>query len=301
MDIRQLTYFVKVCEMGSFSRAAAFLHIAQPALSRQIGALEIELKERLLIRNGRGVTTSEAGERLLRHAQGILEMLDRTYEDMENARLGRVGSVALGMPGSLSSAISTKLIRTLQAELPGAKVHILNGRSSQIQEWILSGRLDMAVLFDAPNSPMLEIHDLYDEKLHLYEPMNDGDANDSGSDITLAEIAERPLIITSRPNRVRELLENALSREGRKLLVDCELDSLDTTLDMVRSGDGVTIATPRARRTARSGDGLRIRRIVNPEIGLKVQIVLRRRRLNNRLHDAAFRILKDLCLDILKP
>lgn len=301
MDIRQLNYFAKVCEMGSFSRAAAFLHIAQPALSRQVNALENELKERLLIRNGRGVTPTEAGERLLRHAQDIVEMLERTYADMENARLKRVGSVAIGMPGSLSAAISTALIRKLQAELPGAKVHILNGRSSQIQEWILSGRLDMAVVFDAPNSPMLETHELYEEKLHLYEPMPEGAAEPFGPDVPLAELVDRPILITSRPNRVRELLEAAFSREGRKLLVDCELDSLDTTLDMVRSGAGVTVATPRARRTARSGQGLRLRRIVAPEIGLKVQIVLRARRLNSELHDTGFRVLRDLCMELLKP
>lgn len=301
MDIRQLNYFVKVVEMGSFSRAAAFLHIAQPALSRQVNALEVELKERLLVRNGRGVTPTEAGERLLGHAQGILQMLERTYEDMENARLGRVGSVSIGMPGSLSAAISTTLIRTLHAELPDAKVHVLNGRSTQIQEWILSGRLDMAVLFDAPNSPMLEISDLYDEKLHLYEPLPEGDDNPIGPDVPLSELAEQPLIITSRPNRVRELLENALARDGRKLLVDCELDSLDTTFDMVRSGNGVTVATPRSRRTVKAARGLRTRKIIEPELGLKVQIVQRASRLNSRLHDSAVRILHDLCMDILKP
>lgn len=302
MDIRQLNYFVQVVEKGSISRAAVFLHIAQPALSRQITVLEVELKQRLLVRNGRGVTTTLAGERLLNHARTILQLFDRASEDMENARLGRVGSLAIGMPSSLSSAISTELISTLYAELPEAKVHILNGRSTQIQEWILSGRLDMAVLFDAPNSPMLEVHELFEEKLHFYEQSSAGAANETGPDITLAELAEQPLIITSRPNRVRELLENALSRHGSKLLLDSEIDSLDTTFVQVRAGKGKTVATLRSRRTATTaGQGLRARKIVEPEIGLKVQIVLRARRLNNRLHDTAFRLLHDLCMDVLSP
>jgi len=301
MDLRQLNYFVKVVEMGSFSRAAAFLHMAQSALSRQINVLEIELKDRLLVRNGRGVVPTEAGERLMGHAQGILQMVERTYEDMENARLGRIGSVSIGMPGSISAAISTALIHRLRSELPDAKVNILTGRSTQLQEWLLSGRLDMAVLFDAPKSPLLEIHELYEEKLYLYERMPDNETAPVGADITLAQIAQLPLIITSRPNRIRALLEQALSREGHKLLIECELDSLDTTVDMVRSGLGLTVATPRTRRTARNADGLRIRKIVEPEIGLKVQIVQRSRRLNNRLHSAALRIIRDLCLDILKP
>ncbi|MCJ8520916.1 LysR family nitrogen assimilation transcriptional regulator [Pseudorhizobium tarimense] len=302
MDIRQLQYFSRVVEMGSFSRAAAYLHVAQPALSRQIRALEIELKESLLIRNGRGVTPTEAGERLHGHARGILKMLARTYEDMENARQGRAGSVSLGMPTSLSNSISLPLIGKLKNELPDAKVHILNGRSNQIQEWILSGQLDMAVLFDAPASPMLEIHEVHAESLHLYEVLPEEEHDVIGPDFSLNELAELPIIITSRPNRVRELLENALAREGHKLLVECELDSLETTFQMIQKGMGVTVATPRSRRTVNSAaKGLRMRKIVKPEILLKVQIVLPVRRLNNRLHEAAFELLYGLCSDLLRP
>ena len=72
MDIRQLSYFVRVAELGSFSRASTFLHVAQPALKHaRVQNLEVELKERLTIRNGRGVEPTEAGERLLSNARGI--------------------------------------------------------------------------------------------------------------------------------------------------------------------------------------------------------------------------------------
>lgn len=300
MDIRQLSYFKHVVELGSFSRAAAFLHLAQPALSRQISSLETELEERLLVRNGRGVTPTESGVRLLGHARSIIQLFERAHEDMENARLGRSGSIAIGMPGSLSNSISTTLIRKLHAELPDAKVHILTGRSTHLQEWLLTGRLDIAVVFDAPNSPMLEIHHLFDEKLHLFEAMPAGETLAEGPPISLAEIADLPLIITSRPNRVREILEGALAREGRKLLVECELDSLETTFDIVHGGGGKSVATRRLRRTLSAARELRIRKIVDPELILKVQLVQRTRRLNNRLVDTAFRILSDLCLDVLR-
>lgn len=299
MDIRQLTYFVWVVELGSFSRAAAFLHIAQSALSRQINNLEIELKQRLLVRNGRGATATEAGERLLKHARSMLDLYERAYEDMENSRLGRSGSVAVGMPRSLSGAISVQFIQALHDELPDAKVNVLLGRSTQLQEWLLSGRIDMAVVFDAPNNSLLEVHDLIDDSLHLFEAVSDGDALD-GPPIRLIEIAEEPLIIMSRPNRVREMLESALARIGRKLVIDCEIDSLHTAFTLVQSGLGRSVATLRARRTIGMASNLRARCIIEPEIILKLQIVRRTRRLNNRLHDAGFRILCDLCLNLLK-
>lgn len=299
MDIRQLQYFIQVADLGSFSRAAAFLHVAQPALSRQISRLETELETRLLTRNGRGVVPTEDGMRLLGHARLIAELFDRAHEDMENARLGRIESIAIGMPGSLSTAISTGLLRLLHDEMPDAKVHILTGRSTQLQQWLLTGRLDMALLFDAPNSPSLEIDHLFDDPLHLFEPLPEGEVSTEGEPISLMDLAQRPIIITSRPNRVREILEAALARRGRKLLVECELDSLDTTFEMILNGGGRTVASLRLRRRFGEASQLRTRLIVDPELFLKVQIVRRTHRLNSRVVDAAFRILRDRCLAIL--
>ncbi|MFZ9440589.1 MAG: LysR family transcriptional regulator, partial [Hylemonella sp.] len=91
MDLKQLEYFVRVAELGSFTRASGVLNIAQPALSRQVRLLEVELRQALLQRNGRGVTTTEAGRLLLEHGRGILHQVARAHED-----LGRVGGALAG-------------------------------------------------------------------------------------------------------------------------------------------------------------------------------------------------------------
>ena len=72
MDLKQIEYFVRVAELGSFTRASVVLDIAQPALSRQVRLLEVELRQNLLVRNGRGATPTEAGKLLLEHGRGIL-------------------------------------------------------------------------------------------------------------------------------------------------------------------------------------------------------------------------------------
>ena len=72
MDLKQIEYFVRVAELGSFTRAAVVLNIAQPALSRQVRLLEVELRQNLLVRNGRGAIPTEAGKVLLEHGRGIL-------------------------------------------------------------------------------------------------------------------------------------------------------------------------------------------------------------------------------------
>ena len=98
MDLKQLEYFVRVAEMGSFTHAAAALGMAQSALSRQVRLLEVELRQNLLVRNGRGVTPTEAGRLLVDHGRGILHQMARAREDMERLRGGVSGAVAIGLP-----------------------------------------------------------------------------------------------------------------------------------------------------------------------------------------------------------
>ena len=98
MDLKQLEYFVRVAEMGSFTRASIALDVAQPALSRQIRLLEVELRQNLLTRNGRGAVPTEAGKLLLEHGRGILHQVALTREEMGAARGALTGKVSIGLP-----------------------------------------------------------------------------------------------------------------------------------------------------------------------------------------------------------
>src|SRR5574343_153835 len=102
MNLNQLETFVHVAEHGSFSKAALVLGVAQPALSRQVRALEIELHETLLLRNGRGVQLTEAGRRLLQHGQDILHLVSQAKEDLQAQRSEPVGQISIAMPPTLA-------------------------------------------------------------------------------------------------------------------------------------------------------------------------------------------------------
>ena len=112
MDLKQLEYFARVAELGSFTRAAAVLGVAQPALSRQVRLLEVELRQNLLLRNGRGVTTTDAGKMLLEHARGILHQFERAREDMGRVRGALAGRVAVGLPPSMAKMLTAATITT---------------------------------------------------------------------------------------------------------------------------------------------------------------------------------------------
>ncbi len=109
MDLKQLKYFIWVADLGSFSRASESLSVAQSALSRHVADLEVELKQRLFNRTGRGVTLSEAGKRLYTHGRGILEQASRAKQDLLQRNDVPAGKVVVGLPFSVGRIFAARL------------------------------------------------------------------------------------------------------------------------------------------------------------------------------------------------
>src|SRR3954466_9138345 len=147
MDLRQLDYFVHVADARSFSQAAELLSIAQPALSRQVRRLEIELLQALFRRTGRGVTLTPAGKRLLEHARGILEQVQRARTDLDESRDGNLGRVIIGMPPTVGRALSAKLVADFRVRFPRATIAIVEGLTVHILEWLAMGRIDAGLVY----------------------------------------------------------------------------------------------------------------------------------------------------------
>ena len=204
MDLKQLEYFVRVAELGSFTRAAQVLGVAQPALSRQVRLLEVELRQNLLTRNGRGATPTEAGQVLLEHGRGILHQLERAREELARVRSGLAGRVAVGLPPSVARMLTVPLTRAFRQQLPDAQLSISEGLSSGMLESLRSGRLDIAVLYNPGNPAGVELHPLAQEELQLVQPRPPGLQEDPPPPpVTLAEVAQLPLVIPTRPNAFR--------------------------------------------------------------------------------------------------
>ena len=204
MDLKQLEYFVRVAELGSFTRAAQVLGVAQPALSRQVRLLEVELRQNLLTRNGRGATPTEAGQVLLEHGRGILHQVERAREELGRVRSGLSGRVALGLPPSVARVLTVPLTRAFRERLPQAQLSISEGLSTAMQENLLNGRLDIAVLYNASPVAGIELRPLITEELLLVQPRPPGLPEDPPPPpLPLREIAAMPLVIPSRPNAIR--------------------------------------------------------------------------------------------------
>lgn len=247
MDLKQLEYFVRVAELGSFTKASLALDVAQPALSRQVRLLEVELRQNLLIRNGRGATPTEAGKLLLEHGRGILHQVARAREELGRVRGALAGRVAIGLPPSLARVLAVPLTRAFREQLPEASLSITEGLSTTMQEWLVTGRLDIAVLYNAQPAPEIEIAPLQDEELLLVERRPPGLAEEPPPPpIPLAEVAQVPLVIPSRPNAIRMQVETEMAALGLRPTVALEIDGVPAILDLVADGAGAALLSRNA-------------------------------------------------------
>jgi len=281
LDLVQLLYFVRVAELGSFTRAAAALGVAQPALSRQVRLLEVELRHTLLRRTGRGAVTTAAGALLLEHGRGILHQVDRARDELAQMRGGLAGRVAIGLPPSVARALTVRLSRAFQAQLPDARLAVSEGLSTSLLESLVAGRLDVAVLYNAAVTPDVEITPLGREELLLVQPAaappgahaDSADGTAPTAHATLAELSQLPLVIPSRPNAIRMHVEGALAQAGLSPTVAMEVDGIPSILELVAGGAGCAVLSRQTVLSAQRPEAFRLRRI-QAEGGAGLQIAL---------------------------
>lgn len=233
MDLKQLDTFVHVAELGSFTRAASVLRVAQPALSRQVRALEIELRQPLFDRNGRGVTLTPAGARLLAHGRGILQQVERARQDLEEHRGAAAGLVSIGLPPSVSRTLTAPLVEQFRQRFPRATLSMVEGLSTYTLEWLAQGRVDCAVVYNAVPAAAIELQPVLQESLHLVSARA-GQRGLLGKPVNLAQVAACDLVIPSRPHAIRMQLETAMAEAGLKPRVGLEVDSVPAMLDLVQ-------------------------------------------------------------------
>jgi LysR family nitrogen assimilation transcriptional regulator len=269
MNLNQLETFVHVAEHGSFSKAALVMGVAQPALSRQVRALEIELREPLFLRHGRGVQLTETGRRLLDHCHAILHLVTQAREDLAAHRDEPVGQISIAMPPTLARFHTLPLIRAFRKEMPKARLAIIEGFSTHITEWLASGRADLGLVYNPEPLPALEIAPLRDERLCLVSPAHGGPAGP----VPLRQLAKYPLVMPERGQIFRKLMESAAALAGVQLRVEWEVSSVPAILDLVSAGMGHAALAEDAIRPFPQFKRLAVRPFVQPEIRITLCLV----------------------------
>jgi LysR family transcriptional regulator, nitrogen assimilation regulatory protein len=294
VDLKQLEYFRHVAELGSFTRAASFLAVVQPALSRQVRQLETELGQSLFERNGRGVVLTEAGTRLLEHARGILTQVGRARQELEDQRNGDSGHFTLGLPPTLGRSVTVPLVKAFDRQLPNARLATVEGLSAYILEWLNLGRVDCALVYNALGSPSLDLQPLIDEQLFLIAPLPARGARRSRKSVTLAELGDYPLNIPSRPHAVRMSVETALAGVDVKIKVAHEIECIPAIIDLVRQGHGYAVLPLNAVKSTPWSDEVLVKPILAPVLKTSLSIATSAQRPKSPLLRKAVDVVREV-------
>ncbi|MDM0069009.1 LysR substrate-binding domain-containing protein [Variovorax sp. J31P207] len=263
MELRQLRYFVKICELRSMGRAALELDLATSALSQQISRLESELSTRLLQRSSTGVTPTDAGLAFLQQAQLTLRHADEAVRAAQQARLS--GHVSIGLPPTTASVLGVPLMQAMQARYPEVRLHLVESLSGHLGAMLNARQLDLAVLFQTDVARRWSVLPLLDEKLFVIGRA-DLPGLPTGRQVRLARLGELPLIMPSASHGLRATLEAAFARARVVPRVVAEIDGLAMLMDAVRAGQGATIQPGAA--TARLADERLVQvRIADAQVG----------------------------------
>lgn len=302
MTIRQLRYFLRIIELKSFSKAAAFLHVAQPALGLQIRKLEEELDVKLLNRHSRGITPTEAGLLLREHANIILRQIERAKLSLTDLSGPPRGKIAVGVTPTLNLILATQLVERCIRDYPSVSLSIVGGMSEDLMKWVESDRLDLAFSYNPSAVQGLVCEPLLIEDLCLIS-QGDGSPQSQDNDsltATLEEAAALPLILPSMASGMRMLVEEAANDRGLKINILLEIDSVTATKELVIKGTGHGIL-PFGAVKREVGDGRIIaRRFTDPTLSREMYLVYSAKRPASNATTAIREMMRDVVSENIK-
>ena len=262
MSLRRLKYFVKIVDVGSITLASDVLYVAQPSLSQHIATLEAEFTQQLLIRTAKGVTPTEAGKILYRHAQAILKQHEQARAEVSNASAALKGKVSVGLaPGTAASRLALPLLRAVRTNHPEIVLHLNESFGTTLADLISDGRMDMAVLYAEKPVSGLSLTPLLHEELVLVTPAG---FKLSGTQVGLREVADIGLLMLRPFNEIRRLVDEAFQRADCRPRVVAEIESIPTLVNAVTSGIGATILPLSAARLIGQSCDSRLSKISDP-------------------------------------
>lgn len=242
MDLRQLRYFVTIVEVGSFSKAAHRLHVAQPALSQHVRNMELDLGVDLLFRSPQGVRPTEAGETLVRHARLMLVQMEVAREAVRRGASEPEGEVRFGLPGTVSQMLCVPLLSEARRRYPKIKLRVAEAMSGFVLDWLREGKIDLGVLYRSVTERTLEVRHVLSEDLCLLGPSSPLELHHPPpGPVSFAAVADLTLILPSLGHGLRDLIEERAVAEGVHLSTIIDIDTYGQIKLLVEGGIGYSI------------------------------------------------------------
>lgn len=296
MDIRQLRYFLGILEAKSVTKAAEVLRVAQPALGLQIRNLERELGVQLLVRHARGVSPTEAGVLLARHAESIVRIFEHAQQDLVDYGKTPRGHVSLGMSMTAAHVLVGPLVDCCHRKFPAVQLTLTEGLSKQLIDLIATDKLDIALMFNPDDHPELVRKPLIDEPLMFLRPAG---SERLPASIGLPEMFAHELVLPSRPHLMREIAENGARDAGQSVRIFCEADAVTTMIELVRHGLATTLLPMGVVKAEVANGEIRAQRVAAERFRRTLYIVHSARRPQSKAIDAVCREIEAVVGDLV--
>lgn len=239
MELRHLRYFEAVARHSHVTRASAELHIAQPALSKQISQLEQELGVALFDRVGRNVRLTEAGEALLPHARAALAQIEAARAEMAE-RVGlRRGRARIGTPPSVGTQLLPRALTAFNQRYSGIELRLFEAGIQTLLDLLESGMADMAISSLPVDDPAITVVPLFSEDLVVVVGQQHRLADRSS--VSISELSEEPWVLSPDNYELREATLMACQRAGFSPHVVLDGGEMDTLLRLVVAGIGIAL------------------------------------------------------------
>ena len=297
MDFRQLRYLLVIADLGSFTKAAEQIPLAQSALSRHIRLLEEELGVKLLIRTGRGVTLTEQGEYLRDRARSVLEQMEDTTRNLAAWYENPAGLVRIGMPPTMTLGLAAPYLSELRKRHENITVRMTEALSATLIEWLHADRLDLAIVFEQTRNSKLATEIIGSEEFCLVVPAG----HDSPDPVSLDDIAAMPLIAPFIRKGIRNRMEEAFKAADVEMQIAYEIDALPAMKELVRRGAGVAIlARSSVARDVEKGD-VETRTIDSPLMTFGAHLMYSKTAEHSRAARAAAEVIQDTAAQFFRP
>ena len=238
MELRQLVAVVTVADSGTVSTAAKRLHLAQPALTRRVQALERDLGVALFDRTPHGMRPTPAGEAFLVRARAILRDVDRARTEIGDGGGDVAGRVSVGLLASVSELLGPDLSTSVRARHPGVRLRVDIGYSGHVRQWLESGAVDVAVLYQLGDRPGIHSTPLVSERLVVAGPADSVLAGRDRADISTLR---GPFVLPAQEHALRVLVDEAFAGVGAEAEVALETNTVDMQKTLAQRGVGWTV------------------------------------------------------------
>ncbi|MGG0177666.1 LysR family transcriptional regulator [Gottfriedia acidiceleris] len=294
MELKQLEYFIAICEEMHFTRAADNLGIGQSALSYQIKSLEDELGILLFDRLGKKIAITEAGKILQEHSNKILDTIKSVNDDLQELQTVNRGKLIIGaLSGDLTYIASMALLE-FHSIYPQIQLQFF--ALDDVIKKIKQNEIDLALTIIPPEDDQLNLIPLYEEEFYLVVHAENEVANKK--DLDLRDIQNMPLILNPKDHCFRHWFDTVCGNQG--IMINPIIESTDTKaiINLVMEGKGATILSSRLFNLENNGQLSAIR--IKPSLNRKVAIVHHKQKQIGAAAKA-FKSLLNLCIEKYSP